>query len=100
MINKTTRSHYEKYKEMARDCHVTFKNKEFPMDRTKETIIELFKRDNHLNNIPLYEFDSYFYVGKFYHGREWIPSSLAENVCMYKHLLIYEVVGAEPVFVD
>jgi hypothetical protein len=73
------------------------------MFASKERLLKLFQEDEHLNNIPLEVFDAYFPVLKMYHREEvkkFGPDSFAENCCMYKHALIYQVIGAEPEFTD
>lgn len=91
MKNYTTKEHYEKYQRMAKTAGVSLKdNNYFP---TKERLLELYQEDQNLNSISLYRFDRLFNP-----CTPNFPRTLAENVCMYKHLLIYEVLECEPVF--
>jgi len=93
--HKTARAHYEKYRGMAKRTGVSLlKSTAFG---TKEQLERLYKADPLLNNIPLYRFDAYFVFAPRIDGG---PVSLAENTCMYKHLLIYEVLGCVPEFVE
>ena len=94
MKNKTTSEHYHKYKKMKENLGVIFK--EGTAFGSKEHIKQLFLEDPHLNQYPLYMFDSYFYLFR----REGGCRSLAECTCLVKHCLIYDVVGAEPEFTD
>lgn len=97
MKQKTKREHYEKYKKLAEINHVSLKQGSvFP---PKDELMKLYLQDRHLNNIPLRIFDSLYYSCRYNYPNIW-PNSLAENCCMYKHLLLYEVLELEPEFVD
>lgn len=97
MKHKTKREFYEKYKKLAEINHVSLKKSAiFP---PKDELMKLYLQDKHLNNLSLNIFDRLFIAGRMYHPKTW-PVSLAENTCMYKHLLIYEILGLEPEFVD
>lgn len=91
LVCPTTRAHYEKYRKMVLDNY-----RDLPNLSGKGKLTELFKEDHLLNNIPLVEFDRLY--------KSWAtktgPKSLAENVCMYKHYIIYFVIGAKPLFTD
>jgi len=93
--HKTSRSHYEKYRDMARRADVTLL--ESTSFGTGEQLGRLYKADPLLNNIPLRKFDVYYIWTARIEGG---PRSLSENTCMYKHLLIYEVLGYTPEFTD
>ena len=91
--HQTTREHFEKYHHMAEAAHVSLAS--CMAFGTKQEIVELHRADPILNNIPLYRFDVYFpYTRRLPGG----PRSLAENTCLYKHLLVYEVLGCVPEF--
>lgn len=92
MKNLTTREHYEKYRNLKLQIGVSFKDSCY--FGTKEELTELFKEDPNLNQIPLHKFD---YYQPFYNKRLH-PVTLSECVCLIKHCLIYEVIGAEPEF--
>lgn len=94
--HKTTEEHYNKYKDMASRAGISFKNKEDYMGFTKEQLLKLYIEDNLLNNVPLRDFDSFYF---FYlsHTKK-IITNLADNTCVLKHLLIYEVLGVTPIF--
>lgn len=97
MKHKTKIEFYEKYKRLAEINGVSLKRSSiFPQ---KDELMELYLQDKHLNNISLYIFDILYSAGRRYHPKTW-PVSLAENTCMYKHLLIYEILELEPEFVD
>lgn len=89
--HKTTREHYEKYAELSKNIPTAC------VPRYNDPkLLELYKEDKNLNNIPLREFDLY-YRKRSYEGR---CISLSENCCLLKHILIYRVLGAEPEFED
>ena len=92
LIHKASKSHYEKYRDMAKSAGVSFKRDKKPMGYTRDELIELYKKDQHLNNIPLRKFDAMTNMLNAYHV---VKRTLAEGVCLYKHLLIYEVIGAQ-----
>ena len=91
--HQTTKRHYEKYRDMAERACITLRDS--TSFGTKERLERLYKADPLLNNIPLYRFDGYYYWTRQIDGG---PESLAENLCMYKHLLVYEVLGCVPEF--
>ena len=98
MKHLTTQKHYEKYKAMAERAGVSLRNSD-TIFGTKEKLLALYEKDNVLNNIPLRVFDALFYAGRmFLHLRRHGPMSLAENTCMYKHLIIFEILGMTPEF--
>jgi hypothetical protein len=95
--HKTSKSHYEKYAKLKKDCGISYKERN-PFC-TKEEIIAAYKRDPVLNNIPLIRFDAYYGIYSQYARRAGhLDFSLSENTCLAKHCLIYDVVGAEPDF--
>ena len=95
---KTTRQHYEKYRDMAKATGVTLKDcKAFG---SKAQLERKFDADPLLNNIPLRKFDVYFSWVRRSRRNPNGPMSLAENCCLYKHLLTYEIIGAVPEFTD
>lgn len=96
MKNKTTRQHYEKYDAMMKAVGLTLigaRTEEFE----PEHVAKCYAKDVHLNNIDLEVFDRYYFWMREKKGG---PKSMADNVCMYKHALIYEVLGCEPEFTD
>ena len=97
LTHKTTKEHYGKFKGMAKIAGITFKNSTEPLGYDKKRLLELYIEDEHLNNIPLHVFDSYysFYISAS--TKKYIKSS-ADNTCVLKHLIIYEVLGATPHF--
>lgn len=101
--HKTTEEHYNKYRDMANSAGIRFNTEDYMgymgyMGFTKEQLLKLYIEDNLLNNIPLRDFDS-FYFFYLLHTKN-IITNLADNVCVLKHLLIYEVLEAIPIFVD
>lgn len=94
--NKTTREFYDKYAKMVKDAHISLKgSKTFG---TKEELFQKYKKDPHLNNIPLRKFESLYY-SLLPSARKFVRSP-AENTCLFKHLIIYEVLGMGPEFVE
>ena len=98
IYKKTTKEHFEKFRDMANEAGISFQTSERFMGFTKEQLLKLYIEDNNLNNIPLIEFDSYYLVLPNYVRK--IVTNFADNCCLYKHLLIYEVLGIIPVFTN
>ena len=96
--HKTTEEHYNKFRDMASKAGITFKNSTLYMGFTKEQLLKLYMEDNLLNNIPLQDFDCLYLFLPLHTKR--IITNLLYNVCVYKHLLIYEVLEATPIFVE
>jgi len=99
LIKKTSRSHYEKYEQLSQKMGRSYKRMQeiyFGSHRyTKEDLIEKFKEDSVLNNISLKLWDEKTYTfgpSGNYH------LSLGEKVCLLKHLVIYDIIGAVPEF--
>lgn len=101
LVCRTTHQHYEKYQAMLENLHINLiGSKCFP---SKDRLVELFILDPALNNILLKKFDGFYPSLRMYQRdkvKEFGPHSLAENTCLYKHALIYQVIGAEPEFTD
>ncbi|MFA5696391.1 MAG: hypothetical protein WC917_02995 [Bacilli bacterium] len=97
LIAKSTKAHYQKYSDMAKVLHMSYKNYQSMLGYTKEELIEKFKEDKNLNNIPLPKWDiqASFIPNIKYNG---FTLSLAEKVCLLKHLAIYDIIGAVPEF--
>lgn len=99
----TTKEHYEKYEAMYHaqtalgfdligQCMGIIPlvdTVEGPVDSLRE----YFKEDPILNNIPLAVFD-----GCFHSNRNKVINSLAYNVCVLKHTMIYKILKCEPEF--
>jgi hypothetical protein len=107
LTNKTTKEFYEKYEAMKKRLHIYMTTgtalfadtlKHFYIADISE-LLTMYEADKNLNNIPLRYFDSLYYTLHMYHPKE-APGSLSENTCLYKHCLIYDVLGAEPEFTD
>ena len=97
MKHKTTRAHYEKYKQMLEDAHIKLDN--YFLGYDKEYIAEMYNTDPALNTIPLHEWDIIVFSYWAYQGRK-IIKTLAEGVCTYKHAVVYQLLEAEPEFTD
>ncbi len=97
MKHRTTRAHYEKYKQMVEDAHIKL-GEEF-LGYGTEYFLEKYKLDYSLNRIPLMEWDGMVFSYWAYQGRG-IIKTLAEGVCTYKHAVVYQLLGAEPEFTD
>lgn len=98
MICKTTRKHYEEFRDMAKKAGITLKGAE--RFGTKEELAKKFLDDPWLNNINMYTaFDPlYPHMLPKMHRLGYKGFSLADNVCLYKHLIIYEILECEPEF--
>ena len=95
MTNKTTKEHYEKYSGIAKKGGFSLAGKDEFMGRTKKEWIELYNEDEHLNNVPLKEWDIHFF-------NPWVRqngvNSLCDCVCLYKHMVKYDIIGVTPDF--
>ena len=91
--NKTTREHFEKYKNLKLLIGVSFRDCD--SFGTKEELTELFKEDPNLNQISLHRFEAF----QPFYNKRLHPVTLSECVCLIKYCLIYEIIGAEPEFV-
>ena len=98
LTKTTTKEHYEKFRIMAEEAGITLKRLSKPLGYSVEELRKLYIEDNNLNNIPLVELDSFYLCLPSYTRK--IITNMAYNCCVYKHLLIYEVLGVVPVFVD
>ena len=106
------RAYYEKYRDMAKACGVTLlRTRDFlghSHTRCNHWLVDtfpkcgkcwrcLYDQDKALNSVPLSKWDMQVASFQVYH-RHRICKSLAEGVSMYKHLVIFEILGATPVF--
>ena len=98
LTKNTTKEHYEKFRDMAEKAGITFKGVSEPLGYSVEELRKLYIEDNDLNNIPVLEWDSFYLCLPSYTRK--IITNMADNCCVYKHLLIYEVLGVVPVFTD
>ena len=98
LTKTTTKEHYEKFRIMAEEAGITLKRLSKPLGYSVEELRKLYIEDNNLNNIPLVKLDSFYLCLPSYTRK--IITNMADNCCVYKHLLIYEVLGVVPVFVD
>ena len=115
LTHKTTKEHYEKYRDLAIEARVTLKNsrdflgyRNVPCNQSLAGKLDgacfgcwrcKWMIDKALNCVPLHIWDMMVYSHWGLHGRS-VVKTLAEGVSMYKHLVVYEIVGAEPEFVD
>jgi len=97
LISKSTRVYYQKYSDIAKVLHMSYKNKTLMFEYSKEELIEKFKEDKNLNNIPLIKWDmqTLFIPNIKYNG---FTLSLSEKVCLLKHLVTYDIIRAMPEF--
>jgi len=103
---KMRRAHYEKYRDLAKELHVTLtkthdfmgiKNEPCESGDCGKCWTCLYREDRHLNNVPLRRWDAQaFALFGFNRRARELGLSLSEGVCLYKHLVTYEIVGAEP----
>jgi len=98
LTRNITKEHYEKFRDMAEKAGITFKGVSEPLGYSVEELRELYIEDNNLNNIPSIGLDS-FYLCLPSYKRKTI-TNMGDVCCVYKHLLIYEVLGVVPIFVD
>lgn len=98
MKHKTTRDHYEKWEQFAKDRHIAITNLSLFGLAGKEDLLERYKKDPNLNNIPLSIFDNLWITYRcFCRPKTW---ALYEGACVYKHLLKYQVLNLEPSFLE
>jgi hypothetical protein len=80
-------THEEKYAKLCAKYHVSWDTKSpHLVGVTVETLIEKFREDEHLNNIPLRRWDN-LAIGFISFNRN-TGLSLAEVVCMQKHAAV------------
>ncbi len=102
-----TREHYEKYARLAEcvpdevvdNLYDDPNCPHLPMHNIWN-LQWLHATDEHLNNIPLKRFDAKFpVVQKLIRTAKLTPHgglSLANNVCILKHILVFRILGVEP----
>ena len=91
----TTKEHYEKYQKIADMSGISFENLDRILGYTKSDMILKYKENRHLNNIPLNQWDILASHMRIYYDK---PLSLAEKVCLAKHCVVYQFIGAIPEF--
>ncbi len=102
LTKTTTKEHFDKYESMYNAMKAMGVNLEsqaislIPVKDPLALLETLFNQDNILNNIPLRKFDNIFPMN---HGKGGC-FSLASNVCVLKHVMIYKLLKATPVFED
>lgn len=97
-----TREHYEKYERLSEPIPTKLTNdlhRNLSTGRHIDNLAYLYGIDEHLNNIPLIRFDAKFSVVRLLiHKARLTPHgglSLAENVYILKHILIFRVLEKE-----
>lgn len=117
IIHRTTREHYEKYEELAKRAHVTLltDNEKFlgilkkpcrdALDAARDPErgvlgcmgcwLCMYRLDPYLNSVPLRKWDLLVHNLWVHQGRK-VVTTLNEGINMYKHLVIYQIVGAVP----
>ena len=107
MVKQTAKQHYEKYNALAAELGVTLKHlaESTFLGYTVGQLRVAFSQDPYLNNIPLRTWDNMAYAFLATGGRGFQSKatpgrslSLGEVVCLYKHLVIYDLIGATPDF--
>ncbi len=106
LVKKTTQEHYETYAAMVELIGARSIAPWVPAD--KETLVECYKKDPHLNNIALRKWDRTpneqdLYSSPLYIAfRRRVPKgmglSICDCVCTLKHYAIYHVIEATPQF--
>ena len=91
---KTTRDHFEKYCFMRNKTGVSFLNT--TLFGTKEELIRLFNEDPNLGQIHRGKFFAYH----SHYSTLWPGLTSEDTICLIKHSLIYQVIGAAPDFTD
>ena len=95
MKHITTKEHYDKCENLVRKSGMSLKNWRNFFGLTKEELLEAYNKNKAFNKIiPLQKFDNLFYMNKSNTIR-----TLSDNVCTLKHLLVFEILEAEPEFI-
>ena len=95
----TTVKHFTKYEQMRRKLHISLAGTSQFLGRSVRDWAIAFRFDKNLNGngIRLVEFDNLYPM----HLRDGSPRpagySLADNVCVYKHAITYQMIKAAPV---
>ncbi len=93
-LHKTSRAFYEKFEAMKKAAHVTLVGS--TLFGTREELQAKYALSPALTNIARYRFDVFY----GFHQHKGVVNSLADNLCMYKHCILYEVLGLTPDFTD
>lgn len=116
LVARTTREHFEKYSRLANLIGIEYLKSLVPADR--DTLLTAFQKDRHLNNIPLQKWDGpYFERGKVevccecgqkkqkkhdphfpvreMMARAKVSMSIADRVCVLKHVAVYHILECE-----
>ena len=107
---KTTKQHYDKYEEMAQyllsngvswdynSIHflIPYNQLGYGEDYNMVWLKKKFNKDNVLNNIPLRLFDHFYDLYRPRMTKKYPTYSLADNVCVLKHILIYWILKEKP----
>lgn len=100
MKNKTSKEFYDKYEKMNRQIVIGTLNESIARIIEKvggiDGLRKKYEEDKNLNNIKMSCFDCYYPGVRKILVEENPCFSLAENVCLYKHVLIYDVLKMEP----
>lgn len=107
MKHRTTKEHYEKYRDMATAAGVSldtdgfmgFRHEPCESERCGECWMCMYMINKHLNFVPLKEWDAIVRSYWACQGRG-IIGSLGDGVCVYKHLVLYQILELEPEFAE
>lgn len=96
LINKTNRKHHNEYGELSKQVTDDEINKFLIANNLNVKILKAkYRRDPFLFNLDDSIFDNNIHpVAKKYDDFDTLI-----NVCLWKHILIYRVLGAKPLFV-
>lgn len=97
----TTREHYEKYSAILMKKSLYYLKSVVEQIADRATLERVFlEGDTHLNTIALVKWDmaARQYVGATPWQENKSYASLAEQVCLLKHVAIYHVINATPKF--
>lgn len=97
-MNKTTSlDHFNKFKDLAKEAGLSYVNIQYVFGYDKSYFLRKFEADHNLNNIPLSFWDSLGISATVYNPR-LRSLSLCEKVCLFKHLVIYQMLEVTPIF--
>ena len=85
---RVTKEFYEKYESLYQKKPTLYQGDSSYLGKPREEWARLYKLDQNLNNVPLQFFDIRFIAG--------LGLTLAESVCLHKHIIAYHVIGITP----
>lgn len=98
--HKTTEEHYKKYKEICDERMIAYSYLDNFMGYTAQELLHHYLRDENLNTIPLEKWDHMIQTRNTHPNKTVRKITIAENVCLNKHIVKYHILGIEPEFIN